>query len=378
MDNDDVPTGEDVLVLDGCVRVTPELIEPEDEVRSGTPRCAFANRLGSVGVDVAGDGIRLLYCDDDHGGGVRFARVNVVTGAIQRVMTKSGHCWTDLDTGGLHPIEGGYLAYWTWPEEPAGGDMVSNLWTSTTDLDGVPVELPSILPAVGGTLPWRLESIEGALLELDQDERGLWYIPLAPNGTSDGDPVLVMERAWTYAPLRRDDGTTWVGVCTLEDRMQLYVLDAAGSVLSSRDLETDCYSLDSQPVLVAGDTGALLGWHDLYAVQLRFLDDTGADVDHVDLGSGTQGLGAVWQGGRYVTMDRGGTVLSWSSDGQQQGAWRHPMVVAADGLVERVRLRAADEAVVFVAKGTDAISLPAGCQNMWNWLEVSRAEVPAP
>ena len=82
MDNDDVPTGEDVLVLDGCVRVTPELVENEDKVRSGTPRCSFVNRLGSVGVDVSGDGIRLLYCDSDHGGGVRFATVNVVSNII--------------------------------------------------------------------------------------------------------------------------------------------------------------------------------------------------------------------------------------------------------------------------------------------------------
>ncbi|MBT3219865.1 MAG: hypothetical protein HN348_12315, partial [Proteobacteria bacterium] len=218
-------TGDDLLELEGCVRISPENTKAEVPVH----RCGQFNLLGSVNSFTLDGMSSLLYCDSDVDGGMRLAQYQPSTNEVVNTVIEGG-CWPDIDSAALLPQDTSAVVAWaTFNRDIQIGHL------SADGLAGEPVsltipEIPTIVDLVDNNPAW---------LVTNSIEENVWATPLGKDGSPAGDSISVQQGVHTSDAMAFGDGFL-LTTCTTNDEILLSAFDFASDKSWEQKLGTLC------------------------------------------------------------------------------------------------------------------------------------------
>jgi hypothetical protein len=388
------------LSVDWCARVTPEpgtlpaaavdtdmpdtgaetRDDPESLPASPPPPCGFVNMVGDLGLGGGVGAPRVLYCDSDPDGGVRFASFDPGTNTLDTQMVASLDC-SPLPSSGAMVAQGeGYLAAWSGATGTfadggstsdsygvvlarlgARGELEAGPLKTTLDADVLRVDVALTDPAtvlavdVDGTL-W-FGRVDAALRVLDAT-------PLA-TGMIDAGALALGE-------------SVVVASCAEEDNaVSLWTIADTGEVSGPVVVDDARCGWLVRPALSPYRDGFLLSWYGSESVgvaafdaalseQWRYLPDAlGRSPQAAELDDG--GVLVFTNDGAVTRLDDTGAVVAT--------AW-HPGVVDAAGSVDDLRMQVEGDQALFLAYGMGMYAIGGGHVNTYNFVEISAARIP--
>lgn len=381
----ELPTGDEVLALDWCARVSPE--EPYEPVDTGStdtgaadtgatgpfgppPPCGFVNLVGAVGL--AGDPTdpAFLYCDSDADGGLRFVRYDLEAGVARTRLVAPLQCLPDVRSGSLLPVDGAWLVTWSANFEDQA--EAAGVWVGRLDDEGRFLDEPAVVAL--STQAIRSEVVGGdtpLLLVADLDET-LWAVPVDATGRPDGALQVVTAAVRKFQAIPTASGAL-LAWCDADDVARVGQLDELGLLTAAVDLGSCGW--DASPSVASDGVTTVVGWDDGIGGRLAFLDGLVPRFD-VDLGELSIFPQVAWDGARFVSVDGLGGVHTWDSDGALTSDWLHPHIATYPGSLTDLRLLVTGGRVAFTLVGMDAVPIGGGHVNSYNYVELSSAALP--
>jgi hypothetical protein len=381
------------LTLDGCARLTPEESDPVPQGGSDTPPagpppacaapppsgeapppCGYFNLVGAVQMSAAAEPV-VLYCDADIEGGVRSARYDAATGAVQSVMLQSEQCLAEADAGTLSRGADALLAWWIAPDATEGGDVEPGIFVANLDDTGALLGPPERLYFPGW--PVRVEAAAEAspLLIVEDHDNLLWAVPVAADGNVTGEPVQIASAIRMYAVTGHGDGLA-VAVCMLDTSLQVFVVDSAGVVTRSLSVEGAACTFDTRPSVASDGVALVVGWDDATEGSLAWVDSASDTVVTAALGEGSRFPQAAYDGAQWWSIDGTGALQRWSAPGASERSFLHPAIAAMPGKIANLRFKVEGGVAGFLTLATDSIQVAQGHIYTFYYLESSRALLP--